>query len=81
MGHALEGKTLVKHNIKRIDRLAGNAQLLAEHTLIYAALNYWLLGSAERPLIIVDWSDLSQDRKWHLRQNGASCWRSDINDL
>ncbi|MFQ6024520.1 MAG: IS4 family transposase [Acidiferrobacterales bacterium] len=66
LGRALISDALVKHNIKRMDRLVGNALLFAERAGIYAALAKWLLGSAKQPTIIVDWSDLTEDRQWQL---------------
>lgn len=66
LGRALISNTLVKHNIKRMDRLVGNTLLLAERAAIYAALAKWLLGSAKQPIIIVDWSDLTEDRQCQL---------------
>lgn len=43
--------------LKKVDRLLGNEHLHAEKPLIYAAMGSWLLN-AQRPIIVVDWSDL-----------------------
>jgi hypothetical protein len=66
LGRALITDALVKHNIKRMDRLVGNAFLFGERAGIYAALAKWLLGSTKQPIIVVDWSDLTEDRQCQL---------------
>lgn len=66
IGRALHSPALTKHNIKRIDRLVGNGQLATEGTQLYGVIARWLLGNLEHPVIIVDWSDLTADRNWHL---------------
>ncbi len=74
-GHALTlsrlatgmaGAAAVKHRVKCMDRLLGNARLHGECAAIYAALSMQWLNGVERPLIVVDWSDLSVDRRWQL---------------
>ncbi len=66
LGRALRSGTTVKHAIKRMDRLLSNRQLLHERARIHAALIRWTLGSQVRPIILVDWSDLTADRRWQL---------------
>lgn len=66
LGRALIGTARVKHNIKRIDRLLGNSHLGAERFSLYQALARRLVGALHEPLIVVDWSDLSADRRWQL---------------
>jgi hypothetical protein len=66
LGRALPGQARVKHNIKRVDRLLGNAQLCTERFDIYQSIARWLLGRTRQPIIIVDWSDLTADRGWQL---------------
>jgi hypothetical protein len=66
MGRALKSQTTAKHNIKRIDRLIGNVWLRSEREPIYHSLAHWLLRSQKHPLIIVDWSDLTADRRHQL---------------
>ncbi|SRR6266545_485982 len=66
LGRALPSPARVKHSIKRVDRLLGNVQLNAERFDIYQALARWLIADARRPIIVVDWSDLSADRRWQL---------------
>jgi hypothetical protein len=66
LGRALLGPAHVKHNIKRIDRLLGNRHLAAERGDLYQALARRIVGTLCAPLIIVDWTDLSADRRWQL---------------
>jgi len=66
LGRAVIGPARVKHNIKRIDRLLGNRHLAAEQREVYQALAHRTLGTLREPLIIVDWSDLTRDRRWQL---------------
>jgi Transposase DDE domain len=66
LGRSLPGTARVKHNIKRIDRLLGNRHLAAERIDLYRALAQRLLGTLREPVIIVDWSDLTTDRRWQL---------------
>ena len=67
LGRALPGPVAVKHNIKRIDRLLGNGALHAETAGLYdKALARQHLAGVATPLIIIDWSDLTPDRRWQL---------------
>lgn len=66
LGRGLGTAVAVKHNIKRIDRLLGNAKLHAETAQVYEMLARRCLSGVRTPLIIVDWSDLSADRHWQL---------------
>ena len=66
LGRGLRGPVAVKHNIKRIDRLLGNCTLHAETAGLYAALARQHLAGVTTPLIIIDWSDLTPDRRWQL---------------
>lgn len=66
LGRALPSRAQVKHNIKRVDRLLGNPQLGAERFSVYQATARWLLGPQRRPVMVVDWSDLTTDRRWQL---------------
>jgi len=65
LGRSLPGGQ-VKHNIKRIDRLLGNRHLGAERTGMYRAFAHRILGTQRTPVIVVDWSDLTADRRWQL---------------
>lgn len=66
LGRGLSGQTTVKHNIKRIDRLLGNDSLHAETPSVYGAIALQYLTGIPMPLIVIDWSDLTADRKWQL---------------
>ncbi|MBI2294628.1 MAG: IS4 family transposase [Betaproteobacteria bacterium] len=66
LGRALIGKAYVKHSIKRVDRLLGNRHLAAERFDLYQALARRVVGALAQPLIVVDWTDLTLDRRWQL---------------
>ena len=66
LGRGLTGAVAVKHNIKRVDRLLGNAHLHTEFIEVYASLARRHLAGVHTVLIVVDWSDLSEDRRWQL---------------
>jgi len=58
-------KTTLRHRVKAVDRLLGNPAFAAEHLDIYRTLAArWLTGVSPL-LIVVDWSSLSADMKWH----------------
>lgn len=66
LGRALASAARPKHSIKRVDRLAANCHLQRERSSIYGAIARWLLTGNVRPIIVIDWSDLSADRRWQL---------------
>lgn len=66
LGRALPSQAQVKHSIKRVDRLLGNVHLGSERFDIYQVIARWLLTGTQRPVIVVDWSDLTADRRWQL---------------
>jgi hypothetical protein len=66
LGRGLHGHVAVKHNIKRVDRLLGNGALHAETRDVYESLTRHCLVSVQTPLILIDWSDLTPDRRWQL---------------
>ncbi len=59
------GAERIRAPLKALDRLLGNRHLHAEHQGIHAAMARWLVRS-KQPVIVVDWSELKQDRSWHL---------------
>lgn len=59
------GAERIRAPLKALDRLLGNRHLHAEHQSIHAAMARWLVRS-KQPVIVVDWSELKQDRSWHL---------------
>lgn len=71
LGRALIGRAHAKHSIKRVDRLLGNRHLAAEHVELYQALARRLVGAQAQPLIVVDWTDLTPDRRWQLLRAAA----------
>ncbi len=66
LGRAVAGAAHVKHNIKRIDRLLGNPHVIAERFALYQTVARRLVGKVNEPLVVVDWSDLTADRRWQL---------------
>jgi hypothetical protein len=63
LGRGLSNTAFLKHKIKRMDRLVGNARLYQERWGIYAALTRWLVQGLPQPLILIDWSPLSGDQE------------------
>ncbi len=57
--------TAYRHRVKSIDRLLGNAALHARRGSVYAALAASWLSGVEQVLLVIDWSDLTADQKWH----------------
>lgn len=72
IARSLEGPCSVRHRVKRVDRLLGNAHLHQERLLFYRMLCDLLIGRRQEPVVIVDWSDLRPDRRWQLLR--ASVW-------
>jgi hypothetical protein len=66
LGRALISPAHVKHSIKRVDRLLGNPHLGGERFEVYQALARRLVGVQREPVIVIDWSDLTADRRWQL---------------
>src|SRR3989338_7706700 len=56
--------TSAKHAIKQSDRLVGNTHLHHEQIHLCRALTHCLMSNQSRPLITVDWSDYTYDRRW-----------------
>ncbi|MGH8507564.1 MAG: IS4 family transposase [Gammaproteobacteria bacterium] len=63
LGRAIRSEAKEKHCIKRADRLLSNRRLQGERVGIYAALTQQLIGTKQRPVIIVDWSDLDECKR------------------
>jgi hypothetical protein len=62
---AMHSATRYKHRLKSIDRLLGNRAMSVARQQLYAALAARWLGGVERVLLVVDWSDLTADQRWH----------------
>jgi len=58
LGRAISSEAREKHCIKRADRLVGNPHLYQEHHDIYLSFARLILGTVQRPVILIDWSDL-----------------------
>lgn len=57
--------TTLRHRVKCVDRLLGNTHLSAERQAVYAALARRWLSGLPQLLIVVDWSSLTADLRWH----------------
>jgi len=66
LGRAIRSEAKEKHCIKRADRLLSNRRLQGERVGIYAALTQQLIGTKQRPVIIVDWSDMDECKRHFL---------------
>ena len=66
LGRAVSGPAQIKHKIKRVDRLVGNRHLNDERYAIYSVMTQWLLHSLPMPLIVFDWSPLTDDQSQQL---------------
>ena len=58
LGRSMRSSALEKHCIKRADRLLSNVNLQAQCFDVYRAQARHILGAVQRPVILVDWSDL-----------------------
>ena len=61
----LDGSTRLKHRLKSVDRLLGNRALHDQRDELYRQVAWMWLSDLSRILVVVDWSDLSQDQCWH----------------
>lgn len=59
------GAERVRAPLKAFDRLLSNPHLHVEREQVYGGMARWLLRS-ERPVIVIDWSDLKPDKSWCL---------------
>jgi Transposase DDE domain len=66
LGRSITSEAKEKHCIKRADRLLSNPRLQGERVGIYSALTQQLIGSQQRPVIIVDWSDMDECKRHFL---------------
>lgn len=60
LGRGITSKAKEKHRIKRADRLLSNTKLQSESFSIYQEMAKYTVGTAKRPIILVDWSDLDE---------------------
>jgi hypothetical protein len=66
LGRAIRSEAKEKHCIKRADRLLSNRWLQGERVEIYSALTRQLIGTKQRPVIIIDWSDMDECKRHFL---------------
>jgi hypothetical protein len=66
IGRAINGSAKEKHCIKRADRLLSNHHLAAQREDIYQAMVMLMIGSIQRPVVLVDWSDLDTNKRHFL---------------
>lgn len=66
LGRALESTVKEKHCIKRMDRLIGNEHLFHEARDVYLSFTRLIIGNSQRPVILVDWSDLDPYKRHYL---------------
>lgn len=61
----VRSSTAYRHRIKSVDRLLSNAALHISRESIYAALAARWLTGVRQILLVIDWSDLTADQRWH----------------
>lgn len=66
IARGLSGPTRYRHCLKSVDRLLSNAAIHQVREQIYQCLARHWLKDLEHVLIVVDWSDLTADQRWHL---------------
>lgn len=64
------GAMKVAAPLKRLDRLLGNRSVHAARSRLYQAAIVPLLHMPE-PVLVVDWSELKRDGRWHLLRAGV----------
>ena len=66
LARGVEPSTVVRHRIKKVDRLLGNTALHAGRCTLYGEIAQRWLAGVTQFLIVVDWSDVTADQRWHL---------------
>jgi Transposase DDE domain len=61
IGRAIGGRSFPKHGIKRVDRLLSNWRMRAERWLYFSDLAAFLVGRCANPVVLVDWTKVSDD--------------------
>jgi hypothetical protein len=54
-----------RHRVKSVDRVLGNGALHAARAELYAAVAARRLTGVRELLLVIDWSDLTRDQRWH----------------
>ena len=60
LGRAIQSTAKEKHCIKRSDRLLSNVHFQRERNELYLSLSRLIVGNSQRPVMLVDWSDLDE---------------------
>jgi len=66
IGRSIDSNAKEKNCIKRADRLLSNPHLHLDHSNIYHAVMQLTVGNIQRPVILVDWSDLDPSNRHFL---------------
>lgn len=66
LARCVEPSTTVRHRIKKVDRLLGNVAVHAGRGALYGAIAQRWLAGVTQLLVVVDWSDVTADQRWHL---------------
>lgn len=66
LGRSITSDAKEKHCIKRADRLLSNRRLHGGRVGIYSEITQQLIGNKQRPVIIVDWSDMDECKRHFL---------------
>lgn len=67
LGRALKTETQERSAIRRVDRFIGNKLLQQDRLAIYCVICGLIVGSSQRPIIIVDWSTIPNQKANVLR--------------
>ena len=61
---AMQAPIALRHRVKSMDRLLGNAGVQAVRSALYGSVAQRWLAGLRQVLLVVDWSDLTRDQKW-----------------
>lgn len=67
LGRALKTQTQERSAIRRVDRFFGNKRLQQDRLAIYRVICRLMVGSSQRPIVIVDWSTITNKKDNVLR--------------
>jgi len=76
LGRNLTGFALIKHKIKKVDRLIGNKNLWNERYSIYQAIAKKIFSSLSTAVILIDWSGCCSQEHWILQASLVGKGRS-----
>jgi hypothetical protein len=69
LARAWPGAERVRAPLKCLDRLLSNIHLQQERIPLYTAMANWLIRH-DHPIIVIDWSELRDDNRWHVLRAG-----------